>query len=357
MVKDVSTSNQVKSLPKYISVVNALRGFASVIVCIFHLICLPLGFLENSFIYQIAPFGKYGVQIFFVITGVVIPLSLINSQYNYSKFGKFMLKRIIRIEPPYLFSIIAAVLFILLKNYFLTNSPHSIPSAANLLLHIGYLIPFFKDQHWFIIVFWTMAVEFQFYILISLIFPLLTHQKLPARLFIYCLIFGSASIFTNQEFTLVWLPVFMMGIIYINLILEKIKKLEFILILAVSSCFSFFLLGFTITFVSVITLAVIHFFASYQNKLADFFGNISYSLYLTHTIFGSAVTNFFVPHVTTLSAKLLVVLFSFIFSVIAAYVFYLLIEKPSKKLASKIVLKAKPEKVRSIENFSVLSRY
>lgn len=353
MLTDWSASKQKSSFVKYIPVINSLRGLASVIVCFFHLICLPLNFLEHTRIFELAVYGKFGVQVFFVITGVVIPMSLINSNYRYNLFGKFMWKRIIRIEPPYLFSILAAVLFIFFRNHFLPGKPHDIPSAENLLLHVGYLVPFVKGQHWFIIVFWTMAVEFQFYLLISLLFPLLIHPKLTVRLFIYAVVLALSLTFTNQEFTLVWLPVFMIGIIYANFIFAKIKWPEFVLALIASVGFTIFLLGFTIAFVAVATLTVIHFWRNYQNKIGRFFGNISYSLYLTHTIFGSAAENIFVPHVSHLYAKLLVVLLGFMLSVAAAYLFYLLIEKPSKKYAAKISLKMKPKIPATDETYEI----
>ncbi|MVN20213.1 acyltransferase family protein [Mucilaginibacter arboris] len=352
MAKGTATSNRIISPPKYIPVINSLRGLASVTVCIFHLVCLPLNFLEHTLIFEIAPYGKLGVQVFFVITGVVIPIALIKGKYNYSLFSKFMLKRIVRIEPPYLFSILTAISFILLRNHFLAKAPHDIPTVKNLLLHLGYLIPFFKDQHWFIIVFWTMAVEFQFYLLISLLFPLLSNHNLIVRLISYITVFGAALIFTNGEFVPVWLPIFMIGIIYANFLFAKINLLEFSIVLMVSIGFGYFLHGVAITFISVCTLGIIHFFSNYQNKLGNFFGNISYSLYLTHTIFGSAIANFFVPHVSNLYEKLLVVLLSFMVSVLSAYVFYLLIEKPSQKYASKIPLKTKPKEVDALEELT-----
>lgn len=124
---------------------------------------------------------------FFVITGIVIPIALINGKYHY---GKFILKRIIRIEPPYLFSILTGILFILFKSHFLSKSLNNIPSTENLLLHIGYLVPFVKGQTWFLGVYWTLAIEFQFYILISLLFPLLVNNKFSVRLSCYVLVLG-----------------------------------------------------------------------------------------------------------------------------------------------------------------------
>ena len=327
-------------IPKNIPVINSLRGFASVVVCIFHLICLPLNFLEQTFLFQLALFGKYGVQIFFVITGVVITISLIKADYKYSSFGKFMLKRIVRIEPPYLLSIVAALILLVLRNHF-SNELHPIPSAKNLLLHVGYLIPFAKQQQWFVIVFWTMAVEFQFYIFISMLYPILLNAKLVARIAGYCLIYGLAIGFKNNEFVLVWLPVFMMGITYAAFRFTKIGVKEFLIILMISVCFSFWLHHIIVTIIALLTIAIIYFYSEYNNILGKFLGRISYSLYLIHTIIGTAFINFLIPHVTGTAGKCMLVLSAFVVSILSAYIFYLVAERPFQMLASKVLLKSK----------------
>ncbi len=326
------------NLHRQIPVINTLRGLAAVVVCIFHLICLPLNFLQNTDLFYLAPYGKYGVQIFFVITGVVIPISLINSKYNYRLIWKFIYKRTVRIEPPYLFSILIGLVLLLVRNRFLPGTPHDIPSVKNILLHVGYLIPFAKGEQWFIIVFWTMAVEFQFYIFISLLFPLLINPKAVIRIISYTLIFCLALVLKSTIYAPVWMPVFMMGIIYISYRFGKVKLPEFVIVLITSIVFSTVLHSFIITAIAVFTLAIIHFYPNFQSKSGTFLGNISYSLYLTHTLFGSATINILVPHVSFIYAKILVVLLSLGVSIVSAYFFYIWIEKPFKKYAAKIKL-------------------
>lgn len=348
MSNNLFVSSPVEPAPAYIPVVNSLRGLAAVLVCIFHLICLPLGFLENTDIYNFAPYGRYGVQVFFVITGVVIPITLIKARYNYLLFGKFIYKRIVRIEPPYIFSILIGLFLLLMRNQFLSKIPHDVPSVKNILLHLGYLIPFVKGEQWFIIVFWTMAVEFQFYILISLLFPILVSHKIVIRLMGYCMVFGLAILLTNTIYAPVWLPVFMMGTIYISYRYAKIKVIEFWTVLITAVFCSVFLHSFIITTIAIATLGTIHFFSSYQCKLGNFLGSISYSLYLTHTLFGSATINFFVPYVSLFYVKLLIVLLAFAVSIVAAYFFYIWIEKPFQKYASEIKLRSKSTVIRPV---------
>src|ERR1700759_1148473 len=87
-----------------------LRGIASLMVCYFHLARGNPRFLpDSSIVKQSASFGWSGVEVFFVISGFVIPFSMYQKKYTLSNFFVFFKKRIIRIEPPYLISVIMVV--------------------------------------------------------------------------------------------------------------------------------------------------------------------------------------------------------------------------------------------------------
>ncbi|MFZ3046680.1 MAG: hypothetical protein WA151_12270, partial [Desulfatirhabdiaceae bacterium] len=60
--------------------VDALRGLAALAVCLFHLTRYKPGFLpEYSILKSICQYGYLGVEIFFVISGFIIPLALFRS--------------------------------------------------------------------------------------------------------------------------------------------------------------------------------------------------------------------------------------------------------------------------------------
>src|ERR1700712_4724969 len=83
--------------------IEFLRGIASAMVCFFHLSCGNPEFLsDNNLLKRIGSIGWSGVEIFFVISGFVIPYAMYKKQYNINNFFSFLRKRIIRIEPPYL---------------------------------------------------------------------------------------------------------------------------------------------------------------------------------------------------------------------------------------------------------------
>ncbi len=52
--------------------VTMLRGLAALGVCLMHF----AGTLESDIIQNIARFGGYGVQVFFVISGFILPYSM-----------------------------------------------------------------------------------------------------------------------------------------------------------------------------------------------------------------------------------------------------------------------------------------
>ncbi|QEK50322.1 acyltransferase [Pedobacter aquae] len=165
-----------------ITSVDMLRGIAALMVCIFHFTNGNKNYLASGHWFR--NFGSYGwagVEIFFIISGFIIPYSLNQSKYTYQNWKDFLIKRISRIEPPYFITI----LLILALNYVSTLSPYfkgkDLPiDYFNLALHIGYLNSFF-DHPWLNPVFWTLAIEFQFYLLMALIFPLLIHSSTYVR--------------------------------------------------------------------------------------------------------------------------------------------------------------------------------
>jgi peptidoglycan/LPS O-acetylase OafA/YrhL len=72
-------------------------------------------------------------------------------------------------------------------------------SVENILLHIGYLIPFFDDYDWFIGVFWTLAIEFQYYLFLALFIPLLFRKKLIFRVLFFLIVLILPFFFQNEK--------------------------------------------------------------------------------------------------------------------------------------------------------------
>ena len=314
-----------------IPIINNLRGIAALSVCLFHFVFSTKNYVTHQPTLDVFYFGQYGVQLFFIISGIVIPLSLLKSNYTLLKFPKFFLKRIIRIEPPYIVAVAIAILIIILRGDI------SKLNFTQIALHIGYLIPFFLSKYaWLNEVFWTLAIEFQYYIIISILILLITKNKFIGRLLFYLSFLMMPFLYSNSNFFPFYAPMFLIGISWCLFFLSKINSLEFIFVLVAAICVTFFKIGHTDAFVGLFTIIFIHFLKNYSNKLLLFFGNISYTMYLIHPLIGASCINL-LSHKFALSwQKPIVIVVGFIVTTISSYVLYRIIEKPTQALSKKI---------------------
>jgi len=122
-------------------------------------ILLVLTIHISHFYTQILDLGKYGylgVQIFFILSGFVLPLSMNDNHYKINYFFKFLLKRIVRLEIPYFFALCIALFILYLKK---EDNHWANLFLSNLTYTAGVL-----NMKWVSGAFWTLGIEFQFYI-------------------------------------------------------------------------------------------------------------------------------------------------------------------------------------------------
>ncbi len=124
-----------------------------------------------------ADYGKLGVEVFFVISGYVIPYSLARAGYRWgwSRDGSrplrvFAAKRFLRIHPPYL-AAVALTLAIMLPWRHALGLPtgETWGTVARSLAYLHFPV----DNP----VFWSLLVEVEYYALVGLLFPLLAHRR------------------------------------------------------------------------------------------------------------------------------------------------------------------------------------
>ena len=88
-----------------------------------------------------------------------------------------------------------------------------------------------------------------------------------------------------------------------------------------------------------ITILTSQFFNSYSSKTLNFFGNISYSLYLLHPLVGVATINV-LSHTFFLSwQKPFVVLIGLLAALVSSYITYISIEKRPQLLSKRLTYK------------------
>jgi peptidoglycan/LPS O-acetylase OafA/YrhL len=324
-----------------IKVIQDLRGLAALSVCWYHYACyngifstaLPPGIFRSS-----ARYGSLGVEVFFVISGFILPYSLFRASYQAGtrNYGRYLWKRLSRLEPPYLISIVIMI--------GVMSAPHLLPwlsgsaptfTVTQLLLHLGYLNSLFDRGYYLNPVFWTLGVEFQYYLLIGLMYPLIASKSRHWRILAWGLLAGLAF---RDHFSSLgrWLFVFMLGFAVFQYRARIVGLLEFaaIFLLAIGGCWA--TVGKSATLVGVATCVPILFFVGCSTRVTAAIGDLSYSLYLIHLPVGGLVFQFTQPWGHGMAVRLVVIAAALASSVALAYILYRFVEKPCQRYAGAL---------------------
>ena len=320
-----------KDLPS----VTMLRGIASLGVCIAHF----TGTVNSKLIQQVGHYGTWGVSIFFVISGFIIPYSLFYSSYKFKNYPSFILKRIIRIDPPYVLSILA----IFLVSCAAQLSPYHTSDIINLfnkntLYHLFYLVDLLNGK-WFNGAFWTLAIEFQFYIFIGLLFPLINTKGALIQFLFFSLLCVIPFLIDDYRFVSNYLLMFLTGIVLFCYMTNQINVYVFIFSAIIMLVLNYLKSGIEGVLCPVISIAFILFIKK-PIKPILFLGTISYSLYLINTPIGTdGFINFLQNFIVSDNGRIGLMFLALPIIIFAAWVFYRVIEKPSLKLSKKIVFR------------------
>jgi peptidoglycan/LPS O-acetylase OafA/YrhL len=314
-----------------IGVINALRAFAALSVAWGHFVAG-----QGKWLSPTGKYGYLGVEIFFVISGFVIPWSLYRAQYQLSDFGRFLIKRNVRLYPPYLASIAVTVLatnFILVP---LFHIPHMTVTGRDLLLHFAYLNDI-AHVPWINVAYWTLAIELQWYVLIGLLMPMLASSRANLR---FIATAGMMLLYYTvywDRLVLHYLPIFLIGVFVFQYRARIIGANEMIGLIVVMVYGMHRLSGDLVSLVAVPTGLLIAFYSSFDSPIADRVGDISYSLYLLHLPIGVSVIGLLshtLPYVSWYLGLLDAI--GVAASMGAAWLMYQYIEKPSQELSSAI---------------------
>lgn len=155
-----------RSLPRY-AAIDALRALACLAVVLYH--AKEGGHI--SALYDVMPavflgvfdYGYSGVSVFFVISGFVIAHSMYADRVGGGYAARFMLRRSLRLDPPYWASIALAVGSAYVAAKVVPGKIFEAPTFESLLLHVTYLIDL-AGQPPINSVYWTLCLEMQFYL-------------------------------------------------------------------------------------------------------------------------------------------------------------------------------------------------
>lgn len=146
--------------------VDGLRAVAALWVVLFHA-------LKGALVTHLSPAlpelvvtllfasGDLGVSIFFALSGFVMTHTVGRTPVDSSVMSRFMLRRLIRLTPPYYASMVIA-LVMLAVSIALKKTSAEWPSAAAIAAHLVYMQSAF-DMAPLNVVYWTLVLEIQFY--------------------------------------------------------------------------------------------------------------------------------------------------------------------------------------------------
>jgi peptidoglycan/LPS O-acetylase OafA/YrhL len=149
---------------------DALRGFAALTVVGFHLSPLVLGNERHLAIMRHIDFGKYGVLLFFLVSGYVIPMSLERK----GDLRSFWIGRLCRIYPAYL-AAIALVAVLAAAGLLRWQASLRAETVTGVLAHVT-MLPDLVGVRGAVRVFWTLSYEMTFYLVVSGLFALRLHR-------------------------------------------------------------------------------------------------------------------------------------------------------------------------------------
>lgn len=318
-----------------IDTLDALRGLASFGVCYFHLTNGNPAFLPEGMLKASGRYGWLGVEVFFVISGFVIPYALRRAGYELRNYGTFVLKRVVRLDPPYLVTI-GLILFY----YFLSAKAPSLwdprikITPAQILLHLGYVNVFF-GYDWVNPVFWTLAIEFQYYLLVGLLYPLIGSRNPRVRIITLLVLSPLPFLITSPSFIFRHLYLFILGMLTFQHHTGLLSRRAYLFTFPLLFIGMYLTLGPLIACAGLATATSIA-FIKIKGGVLRFFGDISYSLYLLHLPVGATLIIVFIKAADTMSSKVILLISATALSIAASYVLYRLVERPSQRLSSAI---------------------
>lgn len=163
--------------PQRFPPLDGLRGIAALAVALYHF-QQRIPFLDAKLPRALSlalQHGNLGVQVFFVLSGFAVARSLSATTMSAGAFGRFLLRRTIRLDPPYVFTVLLVCALAL-------SNPARWPVRPSLALvaaHVLYLQGLLGMPH-LQGVFWTLCIEIQLYATFGLLFGLAQRARLTA---------------------------------------------------------------------------------------------------------------------------------------------------------------------------------
>lgn len=314
-----------------------LRAVAALAVCFFHFTRFDY-FADVSIIEPICRYGALGVEVFFVTSGFIVPYAMLRSGYTLSAWPTFMSKRLLRLEPPYLASIALVLALDVISMRLMPSSNQPLLwDTAHVASHVGYLTGI-MGMPWLNPVYWSLAIELQFYLLCSLLTPALIMLKhwLSRVAIIFALAALPLLLPSASELTLVpFLPAFALGLLAFLAACELITRAQFWVSMAVLAVVLVATSKVPVALAGIAAAIVIACVRLPRLAPIAWLAALSYSLYLVHVPIGGRLVALGARLPITAWVEIMLVALALAASLVAAYTLYIAVERPSRLLADR----------------------
>ena len=320
----------------YKPTITAMRGVAALMVCLFHFLLSDHGaehlYDLDSTIVKLGEYGHYGVHVFFLISGFIIPYVMFGNNYKLKSIGRFMARRSIRLEIPYWSVIVGTLLLWWFYTYKGDYYEYPPVSAERMISHLFYITEFVGED-WVNVIFWTLAIELQLYLFLALVFPFVfKNGQWIFWGFIGLLTVLGLHKFESFTFFNEFFWIFNIGFILAYAQYHKLNQWLMWAVILIQLYFiydRFLTEGLVLISISTLIMA----FVNRKIPVLDFLGKISYSLYLSHGLTGMQFL--YISRAYGWDSTLRFVL-AIAITIVGAWLMYLLIEKPAIKLSKKL---------------------
>ncbi|MFC4625900.1 acyltransferase family protein [Daeguia caeni] len=355
-------------------VVQALRGIAAISVVIFHASLLLDDLSADARLSIFGPLAPLGVDIFFLISGYIIAASASRYPNGGISAGSFLMKRLIRIWPPYAIATAIFCAAYALKNGTAPVVPELIRSLA--FIQLSSEPPYYGFAS--LVVGWTLNYEMFFYVVIALVLLLprwrwqaalaiflttlvliplmIQHSLSPYELIDAGRTDANAYVITNP---LCWLFALGALVYFIEQHGYSLRsKAATVLFASTSICFAIYcylspgmnghgLTGMGMAILPLFAVAVLsrRQFERHVPRWLVYFGDISFSVYLTHIIVLSIAKAAFAPFGVT---GLWLMASAIVASLTAGAFYYSFIERPLTRWLSSRATGTAADRVAAI---------
>ncbi len=179
---------------------DALRGIAALCVVYAHFGTRVLPTVHNA-VYKVFDPGLYGVLVFFLVSGYIVPASLERK----GSVRSFWLSRLFRLFPLFVFAI-AAVLLLHGLGYASVRAANE-NVTASVFSHL-FMLNELLGQTNIIVVLWTLSYEMVFYVLLTALFTAGLHKRSGW----YAGLFAAAALLLGGLLPTVWISYSSLGL-------------------------------------------------------------------------------------------------------------------------------------------------